>query len=105
MRPKGFRSRRPLLARLAAVLIVVVILMGLMSIITNRLGIERGLSVALFPMVILTMTIGGLEIFDEARLFDGGGGAGGLRGAGGAGARGTADGDVNESYRVRRRRL
>jgi cellobiose transport system permease protein len=31
--------------------------------------------------VILTMTIGGLEIFDEARLFDGGGTGGGTGGA------------------------
>jgi cellobiose transport system permease protein len=31
--------------------------------------------------VILTMTIGGLEIFDEARLFDGGGTGGGSGGA------------------------
>ncbi len=31
--------------------------------------------------VILTMTIGGLEIFDEARLFDGGGTGGGAGGA------------------------
>jgi len=33
--------------------------------------------------VILTMTIGGLEIFDEARLFDGGGTNGGAGGADG----------------------
>ncbi|KJL47443.1 Lactose transport system permease protein LacF [Microbacterium hydrocarbonoxydans] len=33
--------------------------------------------------VILTMTIGGLEIFDEARLFDGGGTSGGKGGADG----------------------
>jgi cellobiose transport system permease protein len=31
--------------------------------------------------VILTMTIGGLEVFDEARLFDGGGTGGGQGGA------------------------
>ena len=31
--------------------------------------------------VILTMTIGGLEIFDEARMFDGGGTGGGVGGA------------------------
>ncbi|HZE21602.1 MAG TPA: UUP1 family membrane protein, partial [Desulfobaccales bacterium] len=48
------RLKLLLVPRLAAVLIVVVILMALMSIFTNRLGIERGLSVALFPMVILT---------------------------------------------------
>ena len=56
-----------LVPRLAAVLIVVVILMALMSIFTNRLGIERGLSVALFPMVILTMTIERMSIVWEER--------------------------------------
>jgi len=43
--------------RLAAVLIVVIILMIGSSILMHQLGLERGLSVALFPMVILTMTI------------------------------------------------
>jgi hypothetical protein len=61
------RLKLLLVPRLAAVLIVVVILMSLMSIITNRLGIERGLSVALFPMVILTMTIERMSIVWEER--------------------------------------
>jgi hypothetical protein len=61
------RLKLLLVPRLAAVLIVVVILMALMSIITNRLGIERGLSVALFPMVILTMTIERMSIIWEER--------------------------------------
>jgi hypothetical protein len=43
--------------RLASVLIVVIIMMLAFSVITYKLGIERGMSVALFPMVILTMTI------------------------------------------------
>lgn len=43
--------------RLAAILIVVIFLMAAFSILTHKLGMERGLSVALFPMVILTMTI------------------------------------------------
>jgi hypothetical protein len=42
-------------------------MMALMSIFTNRLGIERGLSVALFPMVILTMTIERMSILWEER--------------------------------------
>ncbi|WP_031433814.1 inactive transglutaminase family protein [Methylomarinum vadi] len=46
-----------LVPRLAAVLIIVVILMLFLSLLTHKLGIDRGLSVALFPMVILTMTI------------------------------------------------
>jgi hypothetical protein len=61
------RLKLLLVPRLAAVLIVVVILMALMSILTNRLGIERGLSVALFPMVILTMTIERMSIVWEER--------------------------------------
>jgi hypothetical protein len=61
------RLKLLLVPRLAAVLIVVVILMALMSIFTTRLGIERGLSVALFPMVILTMTIERMSIVWEER--------------------------------------
>jgi hypothetical protein len=61
------RLKLLLVPRLASVLIVVVILMALMSIFTNRLGIERGLSVALFPMVILTMTIERMSIVWEER--------------------------------------
>jgi hypothetical protein len=61
------RLKLLLVPRLAAVLIVVVILMALMSIFTNSLGIERGLSVALFPMVILTMTIERMSIVWEER--------------------------------------
>ena len=61
------RLKLLLVPRLAAVLIVVVMLMALVSIITNRLGIERGLSVALFPMVILTMTIERMSIVWEER--------------------------------------
>jgi hypothetical protein len=46
-----------LVPRLAAVLIIVIILMLLISLLSQQLGIERGLSVALFPMVIIAMTI------------------------------------------------
>jgi hypothetical protein len=48
--------------RLAAILIVVICLMTLFSILTHKLGLERGLSVALFPMVIMTMTIERMSI-------------------------------------------
>jgi 7 transmembrane helices usually fused to an inactive transglutaminase/Inactive transglutaminase fused to 7 transmembrane helices len=53
--------------RLAAVLIVVVISMALLSIITHRLGGHTGLSVALFPMVILTMIIERMSVVWEER--------------------------------------
>jgi hypothetical protein len=51
--------------RLAAILIVVIWLMAIFSILTHKLGLERGLSVALFPMVILTMTIERMSIIWE----------------------------------------
>ena len=46
-----------LVPRLAAILTVVILLMISLSILMQNLGIDSGLSVALFPMVILTMTI------------------------------------------------
>jgi len=53
--------------RLAAVLIVVVLLIVALSILTHSLGIHRGLSLALFPLVILTMTIERMSIVWEER--------------------------------------
>jgi hypothetical protein len=46
-----------LVPRLAAVLTVVILLMIFISVLCQNLDLESGLSVALFPMVILTMTI------------------------------------------------
>ncbi len=46
-----------LVPRLASVLIIVILLMVFISLLSHKLGLERGLSVALFPMVILTMTV------------------------------------------------
>jgi len=55
-----------LVPRLAAVLIVVILLMAVLSIISHKLDIASGLSVALFPMVIMTMTIERMSItWDE----------------------------------------
>jgi hypothetical protein len=52
--------------RLAAILTVVILLMLALSVLTYKLGLERGLSVALFPMVILAMTIERMSvIWDE----------------------------------------
>lgn len=56
-----------LVPRLSAVLIIVVILMLLMSVISHQLGFEPGLSVALFPMVILAMTIERMSVVWEER--------------------------------------
>lgn len=46
-----------LVPRLATILTVVILLMLFISVISLNLGLDAGMSVALFPMVILTMTI------------------------------------------------
>lgn len=46
-----------LVPRLAAVLTVVVIVLSLITMVTNKVGLVVGLSISLFPIVILTMTI------------------------------------------------
>ena len=56
-----------LVPRLASVLIVVVLLMLMLNVFTQNLGLELGLSIALFPMVILTMTIERMSIVWEER--------------------------------------
>ncbi|BCD87632.1 membrane protein [Pseudomonas solani] len=56
-----------MLPRLSVVLTFVVILIAIISLLSHKLGLERGLSVALFPMVILTMTIERLSITWEER--------------------------------------
>ena len=61
------RLKLLLVARLAAILIIVVILMVIISIISFKLGLHRGLSIALFPMVILSMTIERMTIVWEER--------------------------------------
>lgn len=60
-----------LVPRLAAILTVVILLMVMISIVSQHLGIDNGLSVALFPMVILTMTIERMCItWDERGPFE-----------------------------------
>lgn len=56
-----------LVPRLTAVLVVVVILMLLLSLLSHRIGWEVGLSVGLFPMVILAMVIERMSIVWEER--------------------------------------
>jgi hypothetical protein len=53
--------------RLSAVLIVVVILMLIISLASHKMGLETGLSVALFPMVIIAMTIERMSVVWEER--------------------------------------
>ena len=61
------RLRLLLVPRLSAVLIIVVILMLMISLVSHRLGMETGLSVALFPMVIIAMTIERMSVVWEER--------------------------------------
>ncbi|MGB0908951.1 MAG: inactive transglutaminase family protein [Nitrospirales bacterium] len=56
-----------LVPRLASLLIIVILLMAILSVLSHKLGLDRGLSVALFPMVILTMTIERMCIVWEER--------------------------------------
>ncbi|WP_101674801.1 inactive transglutaminase family protein [Alloalcanivorax mobilis] len=56
-----------LLARLSVVLTFVVIMMGVITLLSYKLGLSTGLSVALFPMVILTMVIERVSIVWEER--------------------------------------
>lgn len=56
-----------LVPRLASVLTIVVLLMIWIGVLSNRLGIEIGLSVALFPMVIMTMVIERMSVVWEER--------------------------------------
>lgn len=53
--------------RLASLLTIVILLMLAISILTFKLGLAGGLSVALFPMVIITMTIERMSIVWEER--------------------------------------
>ena len=61
------RLRLLLVPRLSAVLIVVVILMLFISLFSHRMGADTGLSVALFPMVIIAMTIERMSVVWEER--------------------------------------
>jgi hypothetical protein len=61
------RARLLLVPRLSAVLIVVVMLMLFISLLSHRMGMETGLSVALFPMVIIAMTIERMSVVWEER--------------------------------------
>ena len=53
--------------KLGIILTAVILLMAIISIVSHKLDIECGLSVALFPMVILTMTIERVCILWEER--------------------------------------
>lgn len=61
------RLRLLLVPRLAAVVTIVVLLMVTISIISDQLGAETGLSVSLFPMVIISMVIERMSVVWEER--------------------------------------
>ncbi len=61
------RLRLLAVPRLTAVLIIVVLLMLAVSVVGHQFGVELGLSVALFPMVILAMTVERMSIVWEER--------------------------------------
>jgi 7 transmembrane helices usually fused to an inactive transglutaminase/Inactive transglutaminase fused to 7 transmembrane helices len=54
-----------LVPRLCSVLVLVVLLMVLISLASARLGIDKGFSIALFPIVILTMVIERMSVIWE----------------------------------------
>jgi hypothetical protein len=61
------RLRLLLVPRLAAVVTIVVLLMTAISIISHQLGADTGLSVSLFPMVIISMVIERMSVVWEER--------------------------------------
>ena len=61
------RLRLLLVPRLAAVVTIVVLLMTTISMISYQLGMETGLSVSLFPMVIISMVIERMSVVWEER--------------------------------------
>jgi hypothetical protein len=65
------KLRLLLVPRLASILTVVVLFMLFISIICQHLNLESGLSIALFPMVIITMTIERMcVIWDERGAYE-----------------------------------
>ena len=56
-----------LIPRLATIVIVVILAIAMLTIVSFRLGIDRGLSIGLFPIVILTMTIERMTLVWEER--------------------------------------
>ena len=56
-----------LVARLGAIVMFVILFMAMMTVLSDKLNFEPGMSVALFPLVILTMTIERVSVlWDES---------------------------------------
>jgi len=61
------RLKLLLVPRLAAVVIVVILIIAMLTVLSFKLGLERGLSIGLFPIVIMTMTIERMTLVWEER--------------------------------------
>jgi hypothetical protein len=61
------RLKLLLVPRVASVVIVVILILAGLTVISYRLGLERGLSIGLFPIVILTFTIERMTLVWEER--------------------------------------
>lgn len=61
------RLKLLLVPRLASVVVVVVLILAMLSVVSYKLGFDRGLSVGLFPIVIMTMTIERMTVVWEER--------------------------------------
>ena len=61
------RLKLLLVPRVASVVIVVILILAGLTVVSYRLGLERGLSVGLFPIVILTFTIERMTVVWEER--------------------------------------
>lgn len=65
------KLRLLLVPRLAAVVTVVVLVMTAISVFSHQLGMDRALSIALFPMVILAMTVERMSlVWEESGPWD-----------------------------------
>lgn len=61
------RLKLLLVPRLATIVIVVILLLAMLTVLSFQLGFDRGLSIGLFPIVILTMTIERMTLVWEER--------------------------------------
>lgn len=61
------RLKLLLVPRLASVVIMVILILAMLTVLSYRLGFDRGLSVGLFPIVILAMTIERMTVVWEER--------------------------------------
>jgi hypothetical protein len=61
------RLKLLLVPRLATIVIIVILIIAMLTVLSFKLGLERGLSIGLFPIVIMTMTIERMTLVWEER--------------------------------------